>query len=124
MESVKRKNDDEDPVNGVKRKKISDENGKIPDVQANENGAEGSVCENPNTARVKWTTLGKTILRSQESKELTLKKFQKKIIAEYLARMGNPPADMTVETLWAKCLNKLGKNPKFKIQKERIRIVS
>lgn len=74
--------------------------------------------------KVKWGTIGKTILRAQDDKELPLKKFQKKIIAEYLSRTGDQNTETSVEALWSKCLKKLSKNPKFKIHKERIKLVS
>ena len=76
------------------------------------------------SVKVKWCTIGKTILRAEDDKELSLKKFQKKIIAEYLNRVGNAVADESVEILWCKCQKKLAKNPKFKIQKDRIKLVS
>ena len=119
-QGVKRKNEENDEIatNGNSKKRKDD---------LNESGTESMTSENPqsngNSGKVKWTTLAKTILRAQEDKELSLKKFQKKIIAEYLNRLGDP-GDGSVEVLWAKCLKKLSKNPKFKIHKERIKILS
>lgn len=106
--SCKRKKEGEDEENRKKRK-LGDENIKEQVEQ---------------TVRVKWCTIGKTILRSQEDKELSLKKFQKKIIPEYISRMGNEVTDTSVEVLWSKCLKKLSKNPKFKIHKEHIKLLS
>ena len=122
----KRKKDEEnlEPVNASKTKrKKNDETESSPEKVANcnqtieDNNAEGS-------AKVKWCTIGKTILRSQDDKELALKKFQKKIIAEYLDRTGSQSGDTSVEVLWAKALKKLSKNPKFKIHKEKIKLIS
>ena len=116
--------DAETATNGtVVKKTKTDEN------QENQEELSATIEEHESNGKtgshkVKWTTIGKTILRAQEDKELPLKKFQKKIIAEYLTRVGTPDNDMTVEVLWASCLKKLSKNPKFKIHKERIKIVS
>lgn len=118
-ESQKRKNNDENEntTNGIKKQKkeVDDSSKKINDSTKS---AEQSV-------KVKWCTIGKTILRAEADKEISLKKFQKKIIAEYLNRAGSSiTADETVEVLWSKCKKKLEKNPKFKIHKERIKLVS
>lgn len=75
-------------------------------------------------SKVKWCTIAKTILRAQDDKELPLKKFQKKIIPEYLNRIGDNVENTTVEVLWAKCQKKLSKNPKFRIHKEKITLIS
>jgi len=120
---TKRKpSDEEEPEyaeNTPKKKKSSDfEESSLTNNAEKEQGLES------NKTRVKWCSLGKIILRAQDDKEMPLKKFQKKIIAEYLSRLGNPSNDVTVEVLWASCLKKLSKNPKFKIHKERIKIVT
>ena len=109
--------------NGTKRKKESEEengNGGKKRKREEGNGKE----ENDQNVKVKWCTIGKTILRSQEDKELSLKKFQKKIIPEYLSRAGNDVSENSVEILWSKCLKKLSKNPKFKIHKEHIQLLA
>lgn len=96
------------------------------------NAKEDNNCSNDtsddatvSTGKLKWCTIAKTILRAQDDKELPLKKFQKKIVAEYIRRAGDTiNDDPSVEVLWAKGLKKLSKNPKFKIHKERIKLVS
>lgn len=125
MKEDKCKNGTETENNGVNgdatktKKKDKDENG------TSTNQLNSTIEGSSQPGKVKWCTIGKTILRAQEDKELSLKKFQKKIIAEYLNRMGDAVgADETVEVLWAKCQKKLGKNPKFKIHKERIKLVA
>jgi len=129
---TKRKKDEENvqPANGSKTKRrkgevtesaSADKSADVSDVcdqTIEDNNAEGRQ------SKVKWCTIGKTILRSQGDQELALKKFQKKIIAEYLNRTSSQNNDTSVEVLWAKCLKKLSKNSKFKIHKERIKLVS
>jgi len=105
----KRKKEAEDEVNRGKKSKLEECKNKEQDEQA---------------VQVKWCTIGKIILRSREDKELSLKKFQKKIIPEYMSRAGNDIGETSVEVLWAKCLKKLSKNPKFKIHKEHIKLLS
>jgi len=127
---TKRKKDEEnvEPANGSKTKRKKNE-----DTESSEGNAtdacnqtiEDNNAEGQQTSKVKWCTIGKIILRSQDDKELALKKFQKKIIAEYLNRTSSQNnSDTSVEVLWAKCLKKLSKNSKFKIHKERIKLVS
>ncbi|KAI9562251.1 hypothetical protein GHT06_013216 [Daphnia sinensis] len=83
-----------------------------------------SQTEEP-CCKVKWISIGKMLLRAADNKELPLKKFRKKIIAEYLNRMGTAVSDKSScsETLWLKCQSKLSKNPKFQIDSKRIRLV-
>lgn len=130
---TKRKKDEEnvEPANGSKTKRKKGEvtesasAGKSADVSdVCDQTIEDNNAEGRQSAKVKWCTIGKTILRSQDDQELALKKFQKKIIAEYLNRTSSQNNDTSVEVLWAKCLKKLSKNSKFKIHKERIKLVS
>ncbi|XP_032797402.2 uncharacterized protein LOC116933816 [Daphnia magna] len=83
-----------------------------------------SQTEEP-CCKVKWISIGKMLLRAADNKELPLKKFRKKIIAEYLNRAGTAVSDKSScsETLWSKCQSKLAKNPKFQIDPKRIRLV-
>lgn len=121
--SNKRKNDieNENPSTGSKKQKKEIDAGVIGEV----NDTVNSVEDAHQSGKVKWCTIGKTILRAEDDKELSLKKFQKKIIAEYLSRVGNAVnSEESVEVLWSKCQKKLSKNPKFKIHKERIKLVS
>lgn len=128
VSSNKRKNDIENeiPVNGNKKsKKDFEEKSQVNGSSDQANDTINSEGGEQSSLKVKWCTIGKTILRSQDDKELSLKKFQKKIIAEYLNRVGNAVnADESVEVLWSKCQKKLSKNPKFKIHKEKIKLVS
>lgn len=124
---VKRKNDTENdnPVNGNKKRKKEAVGSPDDKVCSQVNDTINSVGGVDPSGKVKWCTIGKIILRSQDDKELSLKKFQKKIIGEYLNRMGDSLGDdETVEVLWSKCQKKLSKNPKFKIHKEKIKLVS
>lgn len=121
--SNKRKNDieNENPSNGSKKQKKETDAAVIDQANDTINSVEGAQ----QSGKVKWCTIGKTILRAEDDKELSLKKFQKKIIAEYLSRVGNAAnVDESIEVLWSKCQKKLAKNPKFKIHKERIKLVS
>ena len=121
----KRKSDIENevPVNGNKKSKKDVEGN--PELNGSSDQANDTINSVQSSLKVKWCTIGKTILRAQEDKELSLKKFKKKIIAEYLNRVGNfISADESVEVLWSKCQKKLSKNPKFKIHKEKIKLVS
>ena len=89
------------------------------------NGATTIVYEGvqqPN--KVKWNSIGKTILLARDAKEMSLKKFQKIIIAEYLRRVGDTGSDESVEVLWGKCHKKLSKNSKFQIDADKIKLVS
>jgi cell growth-regulating nucleolar protein len=124
---IKRKNDieNESPANGNKKRKKEAVESQEDEICKQANDTINSVGEAEQSAKVKWCTIGKTILRAQDDKELSLKKFQKKIIGEYLHRMGDAlSADESVEVLWSKCQKKLSKNPKFKIHKDKIKLVS
>lgn len=123
---IKRKHDGENknPVNGNKKRKTEPIDCQNENICSQGNDTINSVGVD-SSAKVKWCTIGKIILRAQDDKELSLKKFQKKIIGEYLNRMGDSLcADETVEVLWSKCQKKLSKNPKFKIHKEKIKLVA
>lgn len=120
---TKRKPEDEneDPSKKKKNKPSDDANSSLDKT------CDQSSCvddDSKNSSKVKWCTIAKMILRGLEDKELPLKKFQKKIIPEYLNRAGDKIGDATVEVLWANCLKKLSKNPKFKILKEKIKLIS
>ncbi|EFX79140.1 hypothetical protein DAPPUDRAFT_304944 [Daphnia pulex] len=83
------------------------------------------VCEGAQQpTKIKWNSIGKTILLAQDAKEMSLKKFQKKVVAEYLKRVGNAGSDESVEDLWCKCQSKLSKNSKFQIDADKIKLVS
>lgn len=118
---TKRKLEDEnkDPNESKKSKATEDHNSDVKVINQSTD-----ADQEAESSKIKWCTIAKTILRAQEEKELPLKKFQKKIIPEYLNRMGDNIGDATVEVLWAKCLKKLSKNPKFKIYKEKIKLTA
>jgi hypothetical protein len=83
------------------------------------------VCEGAQQpTKIKWKTISKTILLAQDAKEMSLKKFQKKVVAEYLKSVGNAGSDALVEDLWCKCQSKLSKNSKFQIDADKIKLVS
>ena len=119
----KRKKGNEDEPHQKKKRKIDAQDEVNAEIESNDN-KEIPVQANTPNVKVKWSTIGKIILRSREDKELSLKKFQKKIIPEYLNRVGNSGQEFPVEVLWSKCLKKLSKNPKFKVHKEHIKLVS
>lgn len=126
-ETKKRKmseNDEkENPTNGSKKSRNESESVQKLNSGCDQQSNNVSLSnDDTKSAKVKWCTIGKAILRAEDDKELPLKKFQKKIIAEYLNRAGNAVADDSVEVLWSKCQKKLAKNPKFKIHKERIKL--
>jgi cell growth-regulating nucleolar protein len=123
---IKRKNiENENPANGNKKRRKEAVESQKDEICKEANDTMHSVGEAEQSAKVKWCTIGKIILRAQDDKELSLKKFQKKIIGEYLHRMGDAlSADESVEVLWSKCQKKLSKNPKFKIHKDKIKLVS
>lgn len=122
----KRKNgvENDAPVSKREKKDVKDDNGHTSNDEETGEPAGEDSSDAQASGKVKWNTIAKTILRGQDDKEMQLKKFQKKIIGEYLSRAGNAITDASVEVLWAKCLKKLSKNPKFKIHKERIKLVS
>ena len=75
----KRKSDIENevPVNGNKKSKKDVEGN--PELNGSSDQANDTINSVQSSLKVKWCTIGKTILRAQEDKELSLKKFQKKI---------------------------------------------
>ncbi|XP_057364983.1 uncharacterized protein LOC130685673 [Daphnia carinata] len=83
-----------------------------------------SQTEEP-CGKVKWISIGKMLLRAADNKELPLKKFRKKIVAEYLKRVGTAVSEKSCcsDTLWSKCQSKLSKNSRFQIDAESIRLV-
>jgi cell growth-regulating nucleolar protein len=124
---IKRKNDIENeiPVNENKKRRKEAVVSQKDESCKPANDTINSDERAEQSAKVKWCTIGKIILRAQDDKELSLKKFQKKIIGEYLHRMGDAlSANESVEVLWSKCQKKLSKNPKFKILKDKIKLVS
>ena len=106
--NAKAESESQEPQNGCKHKKEAEN--EVKGGKKRKREEENDKEQNGQIARVKWCTIGKTILRSQEDKELSLKKFQKKIVPEYINRMGNGISDTSVEILWSKCLKKLSKN--------------
>lgn len=124
----KRKGEEEEPTaKKSKKKRLNNGENESPVEnrvgQTNDSGLFASEDDTAHNTKVKWGSIGKAILRQQEDKELSLKKFQKKIVAEYMSRIGPAEANTPPEVLWAKALKKLSKNPKFKILKERIKLV-
>ena len=118
----KRRNEADNDAPVGKKKKGGDD---LADAGGDNDDEEMDQSASAVTGKVKWGSIAKTILRGQDDKELPLKKFQKKIIPEYLSRTDGDTmiGDQSVEVLWSKCLKKLSKNPKFKIHKERIKLV-
>jgi hypothetical protein len=131
VKATKRKNDSENKkpaVNGTCVKRIKKEvetKSRDSDLCCNPVKDTTAVCEEaPQSIKVKWNTIGKTILRAQDGNEMSLKKFQKKIIAEYLKRAENTKCAESAEFLWCKCQKKLSKNSKFQIDADKIKLVS
>ena len=136
VKATKRKNDSENKkpavngtVNGTSVKRIKKEvETKSLDNDlsyCNPVNDTTAVCkEAPQSIKVKWNTIGKTILRAQDGNEMSLKKFQKKIITEYLKRAENTNCAESAEFLWCKCQKKLSKNSKFQIDADKIKLVS
>ena len=91
------------------------------------NGTNNQVDDTPiladETVKIKWSTIGKQILRVQDDNELPLKKFQKKIVKDYLKQIGGSGDNESVDALWLKCHQKLSKNSKFQIDGDKIKLV-
>jgi hypothetical protein len=105
-----------------KRKHQTEEN------KSQVNGTNNQVDDTPiladQTVKIKWSTIGKQILRVQDDNELPLKKFQKKIVKDYLKQIGGIGDNESVDALWLKCHQKLSKNSKFQIDGDKIKLVS
>lgn len=108
-----------------KRKHQTEEN------KSQVNGTNNQVDDTPQgvvladqTVKIKWSTIGKQILRVQDDNELPLKKFQKKIVKDYLKQIGGSGENESVDALWLKCHQKLSKNSKFQIDGDKIKLVS
>lgn len=93
-------------------------------VKGSTNQTDDKLNPPEQSVKVKWCTIGKKILRAQNDNELPLKKFQKKIVAEYLKETGGNSDNESVETLWSKCQKKLSKNSKFQIVDDKIKMIS
>lgn len=93
-------------------------------VKGSTNQTDDKLNPPEQSVKVKWCTIGKKILRAQNDNELPLKKFQKKIVAEYLKETGGKSDNESVEALWSKCQKKLSKNSKFQIVDDKIKMIS
>lgn len=128
--TTKRKNDVENEkpavnVTSVKRMKEDVESKSLDSGACDPVNDSAAVCEGvQHSIKVKWSTIGKMILRAQDANEMSLKKFQIKVVAEYLKKTGNANSAESVEVLWGKCQKKLSKNSKFLIDADTIKLVS
>jgi len=93
-------------------------------VKESTNQTDGTLNPAGQSVKVKWSTIGKTILRARNDNELPLKKFQKKIVAEYLKQTDGISDNESFEALWSKCQMKLSKNSKFQIVDDKIKLIS
>jgi hypothetical protein len=130
VKATKRKNgiENEKPADngtGMKRMKEEVETKSGDGESCDPVDATTIVCEGAqHPTKIKWNSIGKTLLLAQDAKEMSLKKFQKKVVAEYLKRVENAGGDESVEDLWCKCQSKLSKNSKFQIDARKIKLVS
>jgi len=80
------------------------------------------ICENSQIGKFKWGSVMKKILKTEPNNQLKLKKLRKRVIAEFLLNGGHPGLKSENE-IAAKFEQKLRKNPKFKVLKDRVTYV-
>ncbi|XP_055016978.1 LOW QUALITY PROTEIN: cell growth-regulating nucleolar protein [Boleophthalmus pectinirostris] len=108
-----------DELNGaeIKKTKIEDstaENDQEPDDEAEK--------ETQSKEKFNWKGNIKALLRESEDQELPLKKLRKRVVAAYYSFTGDSNYKSKEEVL-AVFNQKLHKNPKFRILKDRVKLV-
>ncbi|KAJ7372265.1 hypothetical protein OS493_019709 [Desmophyllum pertusum] len=75
-----------------------------------------------NNDQFNWKTTIKTVLRQAPDQELPIKRLRKKVLAEFEARGANNK-NLTDNELRALFEQKVTKNPKFKVHKDRVKLI-
>ncbi|XP_077136256.1 cell growth-regulating nucleolar protein isoform X2 [Ranitomeya variabilis] len=90
--------------------------------EAEENGAEeNGEEESGKTGKFNWKGTIRALLRQAPDNELAIKKLRKKVIAQYCAISSEH--HKSEEELLATFNKKIQKNPKFRVLKERVKLV-
>nr|XP_022337342.1 cell growth-regulating nucleolar protein-like [Crassostrea virginica]XP_022337344.1 cell growth-regulating nucleolar protein-like [Crassostrea virginica]XP_022337345.1 cell growth-regulating nucleolar protein-like [Crassostrea virginica] len=112
--------EDEEEVNGetaAKKPALEISQDKLNGEE--ENDEEDVNEDDSKSSKVKfdWESIITEVLKKKG--EMPLKKLRKKVLAEYVSIRGEPRSE---EKILAKFNKKVNKNPKFKVQKERVKL--
>ncbi|XP_033102813.1 cell growth-regulating nucleolar protein-like [Anneissia japonica] len=117
------KEENKSESNGIvgRKRKISDQVTESETKRKQVCSEESSVdTNNQIPEKFKWNNMIKRILREKESKEMSIKKLRKKVIAEYNIRKGE---SKTEEELNEKFYRKLNSNPSLMIDDKRVKLI-
>lgn len=125
----KRKRDEEEVIEEAssKNKKLKtqneeDEKEKKVETKVAEDANEEASDEAP-TGKFKWEAAIIGVLKRADDKEITVKKLRKKVLGEFHAR-GGDGKHYSEEQLLAKFTKKINKNPRLKVHKDTVKLVS
>ncbi|XP_020630149.1 cell growth-regulating nucleolar protein-like isoform X2 [Orbicella faveolata] len=104
-----------------KRRKSDDEEERDESPQSKVSKAELEETV-PEKNHFNWKSTIKAVLRQAPDQELPVKRLRKKILAEFQARGANEK-NLTDNELRALFEKKITKNPKFKVHKDRVKLV-
>lgn len=105
-----------------KKKKRNDTEGNLQEEEADENHAnENGEDESGIKGKFNWKGTIKALLRKAPDNELPIKKLKKKVIAQYYAISSEQ--HRSEEELLATFNKKIKNNPKFRVLKERVKLV-
>ncbi|XP_040275041.1 cell growth-regulating nucleolar protein [Bufo bufo] len=104
------------------KKKRNDSEGEVQEAEADENGADDDGEEDSGKkGKFNWKGTIKALLKQAPDNELPIKKLRKKVIAQYHAVSSEH--HRSEEVLLATFNKKVQNNPKFRVLKERVKLV-
>lgn len=122
--SKKRKVEDEGvDVEENKEEKIEKPKNKKKRKQEPEENNDDAMMEVAAVGKFKWEAAIIGVLKRADDKEMSVKKLKKKVLAEYHARGGDGKS-YTEEKLMAKFTKKINNNPRLKVLKENVKLMS
>ncbi|XP_076345850.1 cell growth-regulating nucleolar protein isoform X2 [Tachypleus tridentatus] len=117
----KRKYEDEIPRRKKMFTEINQENFNDEEIKGEQNGMDDS--QNTRSKKFKWEKVIKAILKQAPDNELSVKKLRKKVLAEYEAHGGENKPLSNIE-VHAKFEKKISHNPKLKVHKEKVKLLT
>lgn len=118
----KKKQHEDASENGKKNKKRNDPRGEEQEEEAEENGADENGDEDSsNRGKFNWKGTIRALLRLAPDNELPIKKLRKKVIAQYY--VVSSEQHKSEEELLATFNKKIKNNPKFRVLKEKVKLV-
>ncbi|XP_062991712.1 cell growth-regulating nucleolar protein [Elgaria multicarinata webbii] len=114
---------DVEPVSkaNVQKRKRSLSNGDCPIVQKRLNNSETEENEDEHQGKFSWKGTIKAVLKQAPDNEISVKKLRKKVLAQYYAIAGDH--HKSEEEILALFNKKVNSNPKFRVLKEKVKLL-